>query len=331
MSKVWLHRGVYLLLLALGVGLTIWVFSDQDLNLLGKILWNTRWEWVLFSLIATVFGHWVRARRWALLLRGSGEAPKTKETFVALMTGYFVNLGVPRLGEATRCLSLNRLTGIPVMTSAGTVLVERLVDMICLFLIVVGTAFAARGEVESFFRGQIWEPMLGKVEGKELFLVVGGVALLLMATGLYFFLRMKLGKKWLEWIQKQAAKMRDGLLAIFYMPGKLRFLFYTFFIWISYFSAPFFSLYALGLNNDKAILVGFVVFVVGSVARTLPVPAGGLGPYHWFVVQAMLVMGFSSEEGLSLATLNFTVQTLFYVLFGILAFILLGIWGRKRI
>lgn len=331
MSKVWLNRIIYILLLALGIGLTIWVFSNQELELFEEILLQTRWEWVFFSLVATVFGHWIRAERWALILRGGGETTRTRETFVALMTGYFVNLGIPRLGEATRCLSLHRLTGTPVMTSAGTVLVERVIDLICLLLILVGTFLAASGEFEPFFRGQIVKPVVGKVEGKELFLVVGVVMLVLIAIGLYFFLKMRLGKKWMEWIQGQARKMRDGLLAIFYMPGKFRFLLYTLLIWVSYFSAPFFSLYALGLGTQNSVVVGFVVFVVGSVARTLPVPAGGIGAYHWFVMQVMVVLGFSSEEGLSLATLNFTVQTLFYILFGILAFILLGIWGRKRI
>ena len=115
------------------------------------------------------------------------------------------------------------------------------------------------------------------------------------------------------------------------MPGKWKFLLYTLLIWVSYFSAPFFSLYALGMANEQAVLVGFVAFVVGSVARTLPVPAGGIGAYQWFVMQAMIVFGYTQEEGLSLAMLNFSVQTLFYIVFGILSFVLLGLWGRKRI
>lgn len=331
MNKTWINRIIYILLLALGLGLVVWILSAQDLDQLWEILIQTRWEWVLLSVAATLVGHWIRAKRWALLLKGGGESTLTRDAFVALMTGYFVNLGVPRLGEATRCLSLNRLSGTPVMTAAGTVLVERAIDILCLLLILIGTIFAARGAVEPFFKDQIWRPAVGKLEGKEFLLIGAGVFMLVAIIGLYFFLKMRMGKSWMEWIQDQARKMRDGLVSIYYMPTKILFLIYTLIIWISYFLAPFFSLYALGLAREKAVLVGFVTFVVGSVARSLPVPAGGIGAYQWFVMQVMVVMGYSSEEGFSLAALNFTVQTLFYVVFGALSFILLGIWGAKRI
>lgn len=331
MNKTWINRIIYILLLALGLGLVVWVFSIQDLDQMGMFLIQTRWEWVLLSVAATLIGHWVRARRWALLLKGGGESILTRDAFVALMTGYLVNLGIPRLGEATRCLSLNRLSGTPVMKAAGTVLVERAIDIICLLLILVGTIFAASGVIEPFFREQIGKPVVGKLEGKEFLIIGAGFFLLLCMVGLYFFLKMRMGKSWMTWAQDHARKMKDGLVAIYYMPKKILFLLYTLVIWISYFLAPFLSLYALGLAREQAVLVGFVTFVVGSVARSLPVPAGGIGAYQWFIMQVMIVMGYSSEEGLSLATLNFTVQTFFYIAFGALSFILLGIWGRKRI
>ena len=331
MKNVWIQRILYVCLLALGLGLTIWLFSEQDLTVMEEIMAYTRWEWVALSLVVTLTGHWIRAQRWALLLKGSHESVSTKETFVALMTGYFVNLGIPRLGEATRCLSLHRLAGTPVMKSAGTVLVERVFDLICLALILGGTVFAAKDKVGHFFKFEIAKPLVGKFEGKEIIIIAAVVLLAIGAVSLYFFLRLKLGQKWLAWIQDQAGKMRDGLLSVLYMPGKWKFLLYTLLIWVSYFSAPFFSLYALGMANEQAVLVGFVAFVVGSVARTLPVPAGGIGAYQWFVMQAMIVFGYTQEEGLSLAMLNFSVQTLFYIVFGILSFVLLGLWGRKRI
>lgn len=332
MRNSWIQWVIYALLLALGLGLVVWVFADQDLEGLADDLAGTKWEWMFLSFILTLGGHWVRAMRWSLLVKGKGDQPiSSAKTFVALMSGYFVNMGVPRLGEVTRCVSLHRLTGIPVLTIAGTVVVERVVDMLCLALVLLGTSLAASGDIALFFREQIWSALEGKLAGKELWLAIGLGILLLGGLGVFAFLRMRTGKVWLKKLQSQAGKMKDGLLSLIYLPGKAWFLLYTLVIWLSYFSAPFCALYALGLEGENPLLAGFVIFAVGSIARSLPVPAGGLGAYHWFVIQAMLVLGYTESEGLALGTLNFAVQTLFYVVLGIVAFIFLGIWGRERL
>ena len=59
------------------------------------------------------------------------------------MVGYFANYAVPRLGEVTRCGILARYDKVPFAESLGTVIVERIIDVIC-FLLFVAIVFPQR-------------------------------------------------------------------------------------------------------------------------------------------------------------------------------------------
>ena len=52
------------------------------------------------------------------------------------MVGYLVNLVIPRGGEVSRCYNLYKLEKIPVEISFGTVVMERIVDLLCLVILI---------------------------------------------------------------------------------------------------------------------------------------------------------------------------------------------------
>jgi hypothetical protein len=62
--------------------------------------------------------------------------------------------------------------------------------------------------------------------------------------------------------------------------------------------------------------VSFTMFVMGSIARTIPLPAGSMGPYHWLVSQVLMVFGYGATEALAAATVNHATQTVFYFIGG---------------
>src|SRR5450631_2400934 len=92
--------------------------------------------WLLvpvFSLL--LLAHWLRALRWRQLMEPMGYHPSRLNAFFAVMIGYFVNLGAPRLGEVIKCTILARYEKIPAQKLVGTIVAERAFDVICLLLV----------------------------------------------------------------------------------------------------------------------------------------------------------------------------------------------------
>jgi len=320
---------IYFIFLGLGLGITLYVFAGQDLGAMQTALAETHWGFVLLSLGLTLGGHWVRAMRWRQLVEGAGQQTTTAAAFWAMMNGYLVNLGVPRLGEVTRCASLNRLSAVPVATSGGTVVLERVIDLLTLLIVLVLTFFSTQGQLRIFFEQDIVQPLSEKLVTGRWLLAAGLIFLVLSAVAVLLFLRLQTQQRALVWLQNQLRELRLGLLSLVKMPGKGRFLAYTLLIWVSYFSAPWLMLHALGLVEGWGLEMGLVAFAVGSIARTIPAPAGSMGPYHWLVSRSLLLFGLTEAQGLALATLNHAVQTLFYLLVGGISFLAFAWLGRQ--
>jgi len=72
-----------------------------------------------------------------LLVEPLGFKPTFWHTYHALMIGYLSNFALPRLGEVTRCVTLGRREKIPVDSLFGTVIIERVIDLLMLLLIML--------------------------------------------------------------------------------------------------------------------------------------------------------------------------------------------------
>ena len=109
--------------------------------------------YLLIMFLVAMLSHVVRALRWQMLLKPVGYAVSFTGSFLSLMIGYLVNLAVPRGGEVTRSINLYKLEKVPVDVSFGTVVVERVVDVICLLLMVVLSFWIEWDKLQSFMAG----------------------------------------------------------------------------------------------------------------------------------------------------------------------------------
>ena len=106
--------------------------------------WNAAHKgWLMLMAVLAIGSHVVRAERWRMLMVPTGNSTKLSYSFLSLMVGYLVNLVIPRGGEVSRCYNLYKLDGTPVEISFGTVVVERIVDLICLAILIL-LAFVLR-------------------------------------------------------------------------------------------------------------------------------------------------------------------------------------------
>src|SRR5450432_560029 len=145
----------YLLMISLTVGL-LWIslrgITVGEGENKADFLWET-WKkankgYLLLMAVTTMASHIIRSERWKMLLVPTGNKIRFSSSFLSLMIGYLVNLAVPRGGEVSRCYNLFKLEGTPVETSFGTVVVERIVDVICLLLLIVISFFVEWTKLE---------------------------------------------------------------------------------------------------------------------------------------------------------------------------------------
>ncbi len=317
-------------LLIVGLLLLWLALKGQDLTAIGAEMARARWEWIGLGLLLTLVGHVSRARRWQLLIRASGHEAGLMACFMTMMTGYLSNLGIPRIGEINRCVALNRLSGAPVLALGGTVVAERAVDMLTLGVLVVAAMFGMGSQASVFFFDELMQPLFAALSWKLVFVACLGIIGLVVLYGVAFRRRNSNRPGWSSKIQGWAKEIWNGLMAALKLRPKALFEFtgHTLLIWLSYYSAPFCTLMALQVDSTNLSSLAFYVFIFGSLSRTVPLPAGSAGAYHYIVSGWMMFLGYSQLVGLSVATLNHAVQTVFYLLFG--AFGLMGFFILLR-
>jgi glycosyltransferase 2 family protein len=323
----WVQFG---LLAAMGLLLSWLAFRGQDLAALWERIAAAHWGWIVLSLFLTLLGHLSRARRWQLLIGSTGHHAGFMNCFVAMMTGYLSNLGIPRIGEVGRCASLARLSKVPILALGGTVLAERVVDLLT-FAVLVAITFLTAGErILGFWAAQIAAPLQG-IWGWKL-----AVVALVGATGLAMLAWLVLGGKagegrpWLMGLRRWAMELWAGMWSAARVQRPFAFALHTALIWLSYYAAPLCALCALDMGAGERFSLAFFAFVFGSLARTLPLPAGSMGAYHYLISQLLLALGYAYIDGLSLATLNHATQTVFYLLFGFMGLVVFLYLERLR-
>ncbi len=322
----------FILFLTLGILLLYFAFRGISFESLKEDFRDVNYSWVMFSLVFSVISHISRSMRWNLIIEPLGYKPQLKNTFYSLMVGYLANFAFPRIGEITRCASLGKKENIPVDKLVGTVIVERVVDLLSLVLL-LGILIMFRFETfGNFFRDTVFVPIGDKVVETlnfSLFIwfILGGI--LILSLSLYLIFREQISRIRLISRGKNIIKgIIEGLKTVYTLKKRGAFIFHTVFIWINYWLMTWVVVFALPATSDLKIIDGLFLLVIGGFGMSAPVQSG-IGAYHWIVSRGLVAVyaGISLEEGLVFATITHESQSLMLILLGSLSFILLF---RKR-
>ena len=123
----------------------LWLaLRNVDLGTAAARIAESDLRFVFAAAIVLMVGIWIRAVRWRILLAPLGRTT-TAQSFSALSIGYLANNALPaRLGEIARVVALHRAAGIPRSGALGTIVAERLFDVLTL-LLMLGVAAVASG------------------------------------------------------------------------------------------------------------------------------------------------------------------------------------------
>ncbi len=316
----------FLLIISLTAGL-LWfslrgLTTNKDQSSLDLLLqtWgkaDKAYLWLMASV--AIASHILRAQRWRMLLVPSGNFASFQNSFLSLMIGYLVNLVVPRGGEVSRCYNLFKLEKIPVETSFGTVIVERIVDVILLLLLLVISFFVEWNKLEKFIGTLDFSSGSGfKIPIWFIIAAILGIAGLVVL----FLLRKN------EKLKKLLIGFTEGLLSIFKLENKGLFIFYSFSIWALYFLMSYCVLKAFPETSQLGFSAVISLFAVGSIAMAVPLP-GGTGSYHTLVPLVLVMLyNLPKQDAIAFTFIFHAWQTFIMIVVGVLS--LLISYGKLR-
>jgi len=312
---------------AIGITLLYFVFKGVDIAKMWVDIKKANFFWIALSLVFAFVGYLSRAMRWNCLLQPLGYKATLKNSFLAVVFGYFANLLIPRIGEVARCGVLSRQEKIPVDKLLGTVIVERVIDLLMLMLIGIITFFVKIDLFGTFILERIIFPI------KEAFantnLVVLALVLMVLFGGLIFIVktrnRFPLAKKITSFI----SGILQGLKSVYTMKQRGKFIFHTLLIWICYWAMTYLVFFALPQTSHLDMADGLFILIVGGLGMSVPVQ-GGMGAFHYFVSHALVIFGLDQKtDGVLFATLSHESQTLFVIILGIISVIALARIKKK--
>lgn len=260
----------------------------------------------------TIASHILRAVRWKMLLVPSGNVVSLTSSFLSLMIGYLVNLAIPRGGELSRCYNLFKLEKTSVETSFGTVVIERIVDVICLLTLIVISFFMEWDKLKAFIDTLNFSSGQGFSIPPWVFIVV--------ILGLGFFLAIYLLRK-NEKLKKILFGFKEGLLSVFRLKNKYLFIFYSLVIWGMYFLMS----YCVILAFPETAVLGFgavmTLFAIGAIAMAAPLP-GGAGSYHTLVPMGLVMLyDLARPDAIAFTFIFHAWQTLILIVAGVVSLI----------
>lgn len=265
----------------------LWL-SLRGLNVEGEdkseFIWNA-WKkcdkgYLVIMALVAMTSHVLRAVRWKMLLEPTGNKVTLSNSFLSLMIGYLVNMAVPRGGEVSRCYNLYKLEETPVEVSFGTVVVERIVDLICLVLL-IGISFVVEWtRLKAFI-----DTLDFSRSGSSSFPIWIIVAIILLVGFVVAVYLLRNNQK----LRKILLGFKDGAMAIFKLKNKTLFVFYSFTIWALYFVMSYFVVIAFPETRELGFSAVLTLFAIGSIAMAAPLP-GGAGSYHTLVPLGLVML-----------------------------------------
>ncbi|MBT2623025.1 MULTISPECIES: lysylphosphatidylglycerol synthase transmembrane domain-containing protein [Chryseobacterium] len=313
-------------------GFFLWLaLKGLDFEVIQKSLAKANYLWVLFASVFGLLAYWFRAVRWNLLLEPMGYQISNSNSLWSISFGYLMNLTIPRSGEVARATALYGVEKVPVDKSFGTIILERVVDLICMMGFLGLTLIFKYKAILSFYENS------GVPVNPNKILII--LSILIIGTVLFFVLKKRLATipvlgKIIGFIDG----IFQGLTSIFKLKQKGKFILYTLGIWISYYFAAYLVCFALPETSDFTIADGFFIIVVGTLGMIIPA-SGGIGAFNLamkFGFMALFIsMGKSAElggeMGLTYSFISLPLQIVIMLVMGLISIPMLAKARNNRV
>ena len=308
----------------MGVGILYLAFKGQDLNGIWLEIKNAKIHWVMASCVSLWMAHVLRAARWRMLYQSINYKVGFWHTYHAVIIGYLANLALPRFGEIGRCSIMLRTEKVPMFSSIGTVITERLIDVLILFSGGIFMLVFQYNLVSGFLYNNLYLNLALKLRSLNYLSLIGiGLVLMFFLFLMIYFIKKKLSKKFLRIL----AGLKQGFNSYGKLKNKALFMLYTFGIWFFYCLSMYLAFSSIQITSNLGFNAAFTALVFSSFAMVAPVQ-GGIGVFHWMVAQSLVLYSLSFKDGLAYATIIHSSQILLTLILGSLS--LLAVLTKKQ-
>jgi len=321
----------------LGIGIFfIWIFlrnlSAEQKQEIILSMGNANYWWIAMAIPLGILSHYIRAIRWKMLIETMDYKPKNSNMFYAVMIGYFANLALPRLGEVSRCSVLTKYENVPFQKSFGTVITERVLDMIVFLLLFLLNLALQAERLSGYIDENIYKPLQAKLHLS--YNLSGAFTIIILAFALlcgilFLVFRKKItSHKLYNKIINMAKGFVEGMKSLLKVRNLWLFFFYTASIWSLYLLMAYVVFFSIPDSSGLGLDAGLAVLVFGSIG--IMVVQGGIGIYPAIVAETLVLYGVASVQGYALGWLIWTSQNITIILVGIISLILLPIVNNRK-
>ena len=313
----------YIVFLTLGVALLWFSFRNIDLIELWNDVKQAKYSWILLSLFCLAMSLFFRALRWNIQIKALGYKTRESSTYGAVLIAYLANCIFPRLGEIVRCSVLKRKENIPFDKTLGTVVSERIIDLLVLFILaflVIVFQWKLLGSLVTSWM----MPLVDKLKDNVL---LGILIIALVILGIYGIIILckrnkRIASIWHGFI--------DGVKSVFTMKDKWRFVLYTLAVWGFYVIMTWMYFYMLEETSHLGVVEAITLLGIATMGFVVPVP-GGIGTYHFIAITLLSgFYGISEQVAGSFAAINHGSQMIFYLITGILAYVVMFFFDKRK-
>jgi len=308
----------FLVSIIFGLLLLYFVFQKIDLSVFFARLDSVNYSWIWLSIIISIFEHIIRAFRWNLLMEKESDSLTTFNTTIVLIVSYFTSLIFPRFNDFVRCYLISKTNTIKLSTSLGTVVSERIVDVLSLIVLAL---------LLLIIEYEIFVNLLIDIVSEINFDFINVVFIVIAIVIVFYLFKILIKRN--DFINVKFKEFKIGLFAFKDIYYRWDFLLSTFFLWVIYYLMGYVIFFALQETSHLGFNAGLAVLVAGTLGMIVPVNAG-IGAYHFLVASILLNYTISYEAGLFFATLIHGSQVVSLILFGFVSSILLFIIIRSK-
>ncbi|MCX6189736.1 MAG: lysylphosphatidylglycerol synthase transmembrane domain-containing protein [Bacteroidetes bacterium] len=313
----------YLLFFGISAFLLYLTFKNTNLSKISESFYTLHWGYVFLCFVITMTAHFLRAWRWKLLLEPMGYKARLNTSFYAVMIGYLTNYAIPRGGELARCGVMFGTDKIPVDKLLGTVVTERIIDLLLLFVIFILTLFFEFSTINSFLNFEyLW------LFYHNLFYALIGTLIAFIAVSIVFrkaIAQFGIVKKVISFLKG----FTEGLLSVFKIKNQFLFWIQSIGIWVAFFFINYAFMHAMPITENVSWKVVLVVLAMGAVGFAIPTP-GGAGSYHYIIKMTLMFYFLSAADAEAYALVSHTAQAVFIAFAGCISLYMAFLERKKN-
>jgi uncharacterized protein (TIRG00374 family) len=328
-KKIPALRGIINFIISVGLAAIFLYFAFSDVNFgeVMSIVSEASIFWIIVFVVTFMLGHYVRTVRWKVMLHSVKPDTKMKNLFGALMIGYGVNCVTPKLGEVTRAMMIGQYENLSKSSMFGTVIVERVIDIISLGIAVLISALIWSKNLYDAF------PWLESA----LYISAALMVIILLIIYLLVRLKEKFYGKVLKLLGKASEKLADksGYIIEMLIQGftslkGTKNYFYTIvtsiILMLVYALNAYVGFFMLDMHSASQITfsMGWILMSISAIGVVVPTP-GATGSYHALAISTLvLLFGFDETISAAYAFLTHIISYILFILTALFMFLLLN-------